>query len=1221
MVGVLPPLVEAQDHADVPTFNLWFEDKVCRTLWGIPPLLRFPMFFRKKLIEVALPLEKINEASVREKSIRHGHPSTLHLWWARRPLATARAVLFAQMVDDPSACPEEFPSLEDQEQKRQALFKIIEELVLWENTGKPEVFQRAHDEIKKSWVRTCRDNADHPNAKELFDPERIPAFHDPFAGGGALPLEAQRLGLESHASDLNPVAVLINKAMIEIPPKFANCPPVNPIARENATNTGSWRGASGLAEDIQYYGQWMRDQAQKRIGHLYPKIKISEEMLLDRNDLAPYLGRELTVIAWLWARTVKSPNPAFSGIDVPLISTFMLSTKPGKEAYLEPVLEEGGYWFRVRIGEPDNEEKVKKGTSAGKRASFLCLMSNAPITYEYIRKEGKHGRMGSTLIAIVADGNHGRVYLPSTKEMEEIARSARPIDIPDAELPERALGFRVQEYGMVKWSSLFSPRQLVALTTFSDLVKEAQEKVREDYISQKITPPPSPLPLTGEGEQSTTKEKEQSLVVEPFSPLLSGGGAGGGVAFSEEKEQSTELAKHYGITRSAQVSAEKLNFARQMRKLPTGAEARAWEFLRDCRCQGLKFRRQQVIRGFIVDFYCAELRLAIELDGEVHAQQAEYDAARDAALALENITVLRVPNHEIGKIQEKITPPPNPLPLSGEGEQSTSKEEVQSLGVEPFSPLLSGGGAGGGVAFSEEKEQSLRAEPFSPLLSGGEAGGGVYSEAISIYLALTVSRCSAHWSQICTWDSSRESVRTTFARQAIPMTWDIAEANPMSNSSGNFTSMLDWVCKAVRTVPSKENGQASQSSAESQSISFRKVVSTDPPYYDNIGYADLSDFFYIWLRKSLKSIYPTLFSTMVVPKAQELISAPHRHGSQAESFFLEGMSKAIQNLAEQVHPAFPVTIYYAFKQTENKDTEGKVNTGWDTFLSAVVQAGFAITGTWPIRTELSNRSNGLGTNALASSIVLVCRVRPKEARSVSNLRFLRALQSELPAAMIPLQQANISPVDFAQAAIGPGMAVFSRNAKVIDAEEKEMSVREALARIDECLGELLSEQNSTLDSESRWALTWFEQHGFETGLYGAAETLSKARNTSIEKLIGAGMVESHSGKVRLFPQEELNPDWFPTEKVTTWRATHQLIRRLSVHGEESTAKLFAQLGDSVGNVPILSYRLFTLCESMKMAKEAVLYNDLVQRWIDIEKLTPHVGESKAQGSLSIGEKS
>ncbi|CAK0744634.1 putative DNA methylase [Gammaproteobacteria bacterium] len=718
-------------------------------------------------------------------------------------------------------------------------------------------------------------------------------------------------------------------------------------------------------------------------------------------------------------------------------------------------LEEGGYWFRVRIGEPKDLEATSRGTKLARGSNFKCLMSDTPISSKYLRGEFQAGRSGKVLMAVVLDGDHGRVYLSSTKEMESIAESANPEWKPEAEMnqdtPNLVSG---RGYGFKYWHELFTPRQLVALTTFSDLVKEAQEKVREDFNSQNMTPPPNPLPLSGEGEQSTSKEESKSLRPEPFSP----------------------------------------------------------------------------------------------------------------------------------------------------------------------SPVRKRG-PGGKVAFPEEESKSLRPEPFSPLLSGGGAGGGVYSEAISIYLALTVSRCSAHWSGICTWDGSRESVRTTFARQAIPMTWDFAETNPMSSSSGNFISMLDWVCKAVRSVPAKEQGNATQSSAESQSISFGKVVSTDPPYYDNIGYADLSDFFYIWLRKSLKSSYPSLFSTMVIPKAQELISAPHRHGSKekAEAFFLEGMSKAIQNLAEQVHPAFPVTIYYAFKQTENKDTEGKVNTGWDTFLSAIVKAGFAITGTWPIRTELSNRSNGLGTNALASSIVLVCRVRPKEARTVSNLRFLRALQSELPAAMIPLQQANMSPVDFAQAAIGPGMAVFSRNAKVIDAEEKEMSVREALTRIDECLGELFSEQNSTLDSESRWALTWFEQHGFETGLYGAAETLSKARNTSIEKLIGAGMVESHSGKVRLFPQEELNPDWFPTEKVTTWRATHQLIRRLSIHGEESTAKLFVQLGDSVGNVPILSYRLFTLCESMKMAKEAVLYNDLVQRWIDIEKLIPHVGESGNQGKLSIGE--
>ena len=421
------------------------------------------MKLRKKLIEVALPLEAINAASAREKSIRHGHPSTLHLWWARRPLATARAVLFAQLVDDPSSRPELFPTEEAQSQERQRLFRIIEDLVKWENTTNETVLEAAREEIRRSWRRTCEDNRDHPRAAELFEPDKLPAFHDPFAGGGAIPLEAQRLGLEAHASDLNPVAVLINKAMIEIPPKFAGKPPVNPESRKGKGSTDAvWKGAAGLAEDVRYYGQWMRDEAEKRIGHLYPKIEVTAEMARERPDLRKYVGRKLTVIAWLWARTVKSPNPAFADVDVPLASTFLLSTKKGKEAYAEPVIPRmAATASRSRRSKPP--ESAKNGTKSGSSGSpFLCLMSGVPMPFDYLRSEAKAGRLGARLMAVVAEGDRSRVYLEPTEEQENIALSAMPKDAPETALPERALGFRVQEYGMTKWRDLFTDRQLVA---------------------------------------------------------------------------------------------------------------------------------------------------------------------------------------------------------------------------------------------------------------------------------------------------------------------------------------------------------------------------------------------------------------------------------------------------------------------------------------------------------------------------------------------------------------------------------------------------------------------------------------------------------------------------------------------------------------------------------------------------------------------------------------
>ena len=832
---------------------------------------------RKKLIEVALPLDAINKASAREKSIRHGHPSTLHLWWARRPLAAARAVIFAQMVDDPSSCPDLFPTEKAQEKERQRLFRIIEDLVLWENTTNETVLQAARDEIWQSWRRACAENVDHPRAKELFDRHKLPAFQDPFAGGGALPLEAQRLGLEAYAGDLNPVAVLISKAMIEIPPKFAGKPAVNPEARKQAAmDHERWRGAQGLAEDVRYYGRWMRDEAEKRIGHLYPKVEVTAEMAKARPDLKPYIGQKLTVIAWLWARTVKSPNPAFAQVDVPLASTFMLSTKAGKEAYVEPVIQGSAHRFTVQVGKPKNAEAAKNGTKLARGANFKCLMSGAPISGDYIKAEGKAGRMGARLMAIVAEGERGRVYLASTPEHEAIAREAKPEWKPESSLPDDPRNFWTVQYGLATYGDLFTPRQLAALTTFSDLVQEARERVKRDAL------------------------------------------AGG---------------------------------------------------MRD--------------------------------DG-------------------------------------------------------------------------------------------------SGLAAGG-AGATAYADAVGTYLGLAIGKFSDNASTVCSWHSGAEhqKIRATFSRQALPMTWDFAEGNAFSDSTGNFKRQVDLLAEVVdTTLPANSRGIGAVLDAATQDLSADRVVSADPPYYDNISYADLSDFFYVWLRRSLKPVFPDLFATLTVPKAEELVATPYRHGSKekAEAFFLDGMTKAMHRLADQAHPAFPVTIYYAFKQAETQSAEGTSSTGWETFLDAVIRAGFAISGTWPMRTELSNRMIGSGTNALASSIILVCRRHAANASVATRREFLDALKGPSPeerkhladelmgkaasaerreeirerlegnlrSALAHLQRENIAPVDLAQAAIGPGMAIYTRYAKVLDAEGKPLSVRDALALINQSLDEALAEQEATL---------------------------------------------------------------------------------------------------------------------------------------------------------------
>lgn len=955
---------------------------------------------KKKLIEVALPLDAINRASAREKSIRHGHPSTLHLWWARRPLAAARAVIFAQMVDDPSAHPDLFPTPKAQMKERQRLFKIIEDLVQWENSTNENVLQAARDEVWQSWRAACAEYVDHPRAKALFDRQVLPGFHDPFAGGGTLPLEAQRLGLASFASDLNPVAVLINKAMIELPPRFAGRPPVNPESRGELKGTKAWKGAQGLAEDVRRYGAWMRDEAEKRIGHLYPKVIVTKEHARGRPDLKPYVGRSLTVVAYLWARTVKSPNPAFSSVDVPLASTFMVSTKKGKETYVEPVIDGTAYHFVVKVGLPRNPEAADAGTSAGKWSAFRCVMSGEPITYDYIRAEGLAGRMGSRLMAIVAEGNRERVYLPPSDELEQAGTQAAPVWAPDLEINHHPRDIKTQIYGLTKYGDLFTKRQLVALNTFCDLVEEARAL-----------------------------------------------------------------------------------------------------------------------------------------------------ASRDAAAA----------------------------------------------------------------GFAADGK----------TLADGGAGATAYGDAVAVYLAFAISKLADRGSTICTWFTDRDSTRNTFARQAIPMTWDYAELNTLLSGTGSFLGAAEWTAESIEGVAAglgSPLGESVQADAASQELSQGKVISTDPPYYDNIGYADLSDFFYVWLRRSLKNVFPALFSTMAVPKAQELVATPYRHGSKekAEAFFLEGMTRAMHRLSEQAHPAFPVTIYYAFKQSERDGTDGTSSTGWETFLDAVLRAGFAVSGTWPVRTELSNRMIGTA-NALASSIVLVCRKRDVGAPTVSRREFVNALRAELPGAVAHLQRGNIAPVDLAQAAIGPGMAVFTRFSKVLDAGGQPLSVREALALINQMLDESLAEQEGDFDADTRWALAWFDQSGFAEGEFGVAETLSKAKNTSVKGLQEAGILRSSRGKVRLLRASELPSDWDPNadSRLTAWEVVHHLVRALDSGGELGSAALAVKLGAKAEVARELAYRLYTLCERKKRPAEALAYNGLVQSWPEIMRLAREAGKPKADAQTTL----
>ena len=990
------------------------------------------MTYRKKLIEVALPLEAINIESAREKSIRHGHPSTLHLWWARRPLAACRAVLFASLVDDPSSWLDKFPTEEAQIAERQRLFdilgritiatdkkgntkQVIRGLVSWDDINDPDsgVLIAAQKEIARSlaWNRGDEPPTE-PEAVRRYLAENAPPVYDPFAGGGSIPLEAQRLGLEAHASDLNPVAVLINKALIEIPPKFKDMPPVNPEAQQKL-KVNQWKGAQGLAEDVRYYGKWMRNEAEKRIGHLYPKVK-----------LPPEKGRgEVTVIAWLWARTVKCPNPA-CGCEMPLVRSFALSTKKGKETWVEPIVERVNH-----EGTEDTKEENLRGLRAsavphirfevksgkGKapestvgRKGAQCIVCEQPVPFDHVRSEAKAGRISQQLMAIVAEGQNGRIYLAPTAEQEKIAYSAQPQWKPDTDLPKEALGFRVQNYGMTKHADLFTPRQLVALTTFSDRVSEAREKATRDAIF--------------------------------------------------------------------------------------------------------------------------------------------------AGLPHDNV----------------------------------------------------------------------------PLNNGG-TGARAYGDAIATYLSLCLGRIADFGTTISTWNTVEVSVRNTFSRQAIPMSWDYAEANPMGKTGGgHLEGAIDRVANSL-TFLSLNNkiGKCEQKDASSLGVSRSDsfLISTDPPYYDNIGYADLSDFFYVWLRRSLQSIYPNLFSTLLVPKAQELVATPFRFdGSKlkAQIFFEEGLGKSFNQMHEISHAAYPFTVYYAFKQAETeqrgRSDELVASTGWETMLEGLIKADFSIDGTWPVRTEFSSRSVASGTNALASSIVLVCRPRPESAPSTTRRRFVDELKSELPDALKKLQQGNIAPVDLAQASIGPGMAIFSRYAKVLESDGSPMRVRTALQLINQTLDEFLTEQEGEFDTDTRWALAWFEQYQFNEGQFGDAETLSKAKNTSIKGMVEAGILTAKAGKVQLIPRDALPIDWNPAKdsRIPVWEATQHLIWALDQTGETGAAHLLSQLGNLGEVARDLAYRLYSICDRKGWTQEAIAYNSLVISWSEISRLALEEKQVQpVQGSLEF----
>lgn len=921
------------------------------------------MASKRKLIEVSIPLDEINKQSAREKSIRHGHPSTLHLWWARRPLATARAVLFAQLVDDPSVREDEFLAeargngYEDPQgwadhrikQERERLFRLITRMVNWDNLGDEVLFDAVRAEIMKS-----------TNANP-------PAILDPFAGGGTIPLEAQRLGLKTHASDLNPVAVLINKALIEIPPKFAGREPVFPGAAGTRTE---WPKATGLAEDVRRYGVWMRDEAQKRIGHLYPKVKLP-------------VGGEATVIAWIWARTVTCPNPA-CGIEMPLARSWWLGKKKGKEAYVVPRVVAGRVHYEIGHDPTLAPSGASDGTMSGRKGA-VCISCGAAVSISYIKAEGIAKRLSSTLVATVAEGHRRRIYVSPSTDHTTAADINRPEDVPDQKIGIDPRNLWTPSYGLDSFDSLFTNRQLVALTTFSDLVKEARDHI-----------------------------------------------------------------------------------------------------------------------------------------------------ARDALVA----------------------------------------------GDDPGARLEAGG-------------------------TGAEA----YADAIATYLGFIVSRLSDYQSSITTWASNpqMEILRNVFARQAIPMAWDFAEGNPFASSSGGLEIMIRAVSRAVDVLPTGVGGTANQADAASRNVTGL-LLSTDPPYYDNISYSDLSDFFYVWLRRTLREVHPELLGTMLVPKTEELVANPYRHDGTdgARHFFEQGFEQVFSHARASASADYPIAVYYAFKQSET-DAGGEASTGWETILGSMVRAGWRVTATWPVRSERAGRMIGVGTNALASSVVLALRPRPEDAPVTDRRGFIAAMRRELGPALRELQQGGIAPVDLPQSAIGPGMAVFSRYMKVIESDGSSMSVRSALARINEVLDELLTEQEGDFDPTTRFAIAWYRSNGYEAGVFGDAENLARARATAVSAMERSGILSARAGRVQLYRPVDLPSDYAVTtdQHTSAWEALQHAIRIQETKGIPAAGAFLhdaSRRSDAAVDLDLvkeLAYLLFQVAEKNGWTKDAISFNGIATSWSEL----------------------
>lgn len=900
---------------------------------------------RRKLIEVALPLKEINEESAREKTIRHGHPSTLHLWWARRPLAACRAVLFASLVDDPSSRPEEFPTVEEQDAERERLFDLVRRMVKWDNANDERLLAEIRAEIERA------------------TDGKPPAIADPFSGGGSIPLEAQRLGLTAYASDLNPVAVLITKALIEIPPLFTGKPPVHPSDQLAGARGGHWKVAAGLGEDVRYYGEWIRQRVIERIGHLYPKATLPD-------------GREATVIAWLWARTIRCPNPA-CGFQMPLMRSFDLSKRKGKERHLEPVVDTGARRIRLEI----HNGSAMRGATVGRNGAE-CLACGQPVELRHIRAEAHADRLGMQLTAIVAEGARERIYLKADQIHEETATSAEPRWAPEGDMPTNPRWFSPPGFGMTSWASLFTSRQLTALTTFSDLIAEAREQAHSDALAAGLSDDPTPL-----------------------------------------------------------------------RRQGTGARA--------------------------------------------------------------------------------------------------------------------------------------------------------YAEAIALYLSFAVSKASSRNCQLAIWETGMDRLAGGLNRQAVPMTWDFAETNPLAGAGGDIAGTSVSVAEVIERLVAGSAGFSKQHDARDGQSESTSMVATDPPYYDNIGYADLADFFYVWLRRCQKDVFPEITATVSTPKEAELVASPYRHSGNrdaARAHFEKGLREAFEAMHRSAHPDYPVTLFYAYRQTEETDAGGRVSTGWETMLESLIFSGFRIVGTWPLRTELTGALKK-AVNALASSIVLVCRPRELDASVETRQNFVRRLRDEMPTAIKGLQHAALPPVDLGQAAIGPGMAIFSSYERVLEPDGEPMRVREALSEINRTLDEVISEFDADLDTYTRFLVAWYEHYGYSAGPFDEANKLATQKATAVKTLQDEGLLEAPGGSVRLRHRDELPSDWDPSadRRRTAWEACMHLTHRLEEAdgGVAAAGSLARALGESAETARDLAYRLYQIATHKGRTEDALAFNSLVVEWPDI----------------------